>query len=223
MNELCAAALFDLSHTVADELLSSVTYPWEALAKISDFIFELGIRLDPSRYYSPQNGVWIAKDAFISESAVISSPCIIGKDAEIRHCAFIRGSAIIGCGAVVGNSSEIKNCILFDEAKLPHFNYAGDSIIGYKAHFGAGVITSNVKSDKSLISVCTDRSHIHTGLKKLGAIVGDKTEVGCNTVLNPGTVIGKESSIYPSSCVRGYVKGGHIYKSPNNIVPKERS
>ena len=219
MNELYAAALFDLSHTIASQLLSSVTYPWEALPKISDFILEIGSELNTNEYYSPKKGVWIAKDALIYESASISSPCIIGKGAEIRHCAFIRGSAIIGCGALVGNSCEIKNSILFDEAKLPHFNYAGDSIIGHKAHLGAGVITSNIKSDKSLISVC----HIPTNLKKMGAMIGDYVEVGCNTVLNPGTVIGADSIVYPSSSVRGFIKGGHIYKSPDNIIKKERS
>ena len=219
MNELYVTALFDLSHTIASKLLSSVTYPWEALSKISGFILELGSRLDTDEYYTPQEGVWIAKDAIVSASASISPPCIIGKGAEIRHCAFIRGSAIIGCGALVGNSCEIKNSILFDEAKLPHFNYAGDSIIGYKAHLGAGVITSNIKIDKSLISVCA----LETGLKKMGAMIGDRAEVGCNTVLNPGTVIGADSTVYPLSSVRGFIKGGHIYKASENIVSKERS
>lgn len=221
MKELTVNELFDLSHTIASPLLSSVTYPWEALAKIKDFIIELGKTLSEDEYYSPSEGVWIAKDASVAPSAVINTPCIIGKGAEIRHCAFIRGSAIVGDGAVVGNSCELKNSILFDKVQVPHFNYVGDSILGYKSHMGAGSITSNVKSDKSNVTIAAGNEKILTGLRKMGAILGDEVEVGCNSVLNPGTVIGKNSNIYPLSNVRGYVPARHILKSPDCIVIKK--
>lgn len=221
MKELTVNELFDLSHTVAKPLLSSVTYPWEALPKIKEFILELGKSLSPNEYDSPAEGVWIAKDAAIAPSAVINPPCIIGKGAEVRQCAFIRGSAIVGDGAVVGNSCELKNCILFDKVQVPHFNYVGDSILGFKSHMGAGAITSNVKSDKTLVSIAVGNEKYPTRLKKMGAILGDEVEVGCNSVLNPGTVIGKNSNIYPLSSVRGYIPPMHILKSPDCIVIKK--
>ena len=222
MKELTVGELFDLSHTLAKPLLSSVAYPWEALPRIKDFILEIGKSLSPDEYDSPSEGIWIAKDASVAPSAVINPPCIIGKGAEIRQCAFIRGSAIVGDGAVVGNSCELKNCILFDKVQVPHFNYVGDSILGFKSHMGAGAITSNVKSDKTNVVISAGSEKIPTGLKKIGAILGDGVEVGCNSVLNPGTVIGKNSNIYPLSSVRGYVPQGHILKSPDCIVIKKQ-
>lgn len=221
MKELTVSELFNLSHTIAAPLLSSVTYPWEALAKIKDFILELGKTLSKDEYYSPAEGIWIAKDASVAPSAVINAPCIIGKGAEIRHCAFIRGSAIVGEGAVVGNSCELKNSILFDKVQVPHFNYVGDSILGYKSHMGAGSITSNVKSDKTNVTIAVGSEKILTGLRKMGAILGDEVEVGCNSVLNPGTVVGKNSNVYPLSNVRGYVPAKHILKSQDCIVIKK--
>lgn len=221
MKELSVTELFDLSHTRAAPLLSSVTYPWEALPKIKEFILELGKTLPQDEYDSPTEGIWIAKDASVAPSAVINPPCIIGKGAEIRHCAFIRGSALVGAGAVVGNSCELKNCILFDKVQVPHFNYVGDSILGFKSHMGAGSITSNVKSDKTNVVISANGEKITTGLKKIGAILGDEVEVGCNSVLNPGTVVGKNSNIYPLSSVRGYVPPKHILKSPDCIVIKK--
>lgn len=221
MKELAVNELFDLSHSMAKPLLDSVTYPWEALPKIKEFILELGKNLSPNEYDCPTEGVWIAKDATVAPSAVINPPCIIGKGAEVRQCAFIRGSAIVGDGAVVGNSCELKNCILFDKVQVPHFNYVGDSILGFKSHMGAGAITSNVKSDKTLVSISVGDEKYSTGLKKVGAILGDEVEVGCNSVLNPGTVIGKNSNIYPLSSVRGYIPPMHILKAPDCIVIKK--
>jgi NDP-sugar pyrophosphorylase family protein len=177
--------------------------------------------LDPAQFDMPQQNVWIAKSAKVAPTACINPPCIIDENAEIRHCAFIRGSAIVGKGAVVGNSTEVKNAILFDGVQIPHFNYCGDSILGYKAHMAAGVITSNVKSDKTNVSIRTDEGRIETGLRKLGALVGDFVEIGCNTVLNPGTVIGRNTTVYPLSRVRGFIPGGHIYKSETEIVLKK--
>ena len=220
MKELTVKELFDLTHTSAAPLLSSVKYPWEALPRLRDFIFELGNTLSADEFDSPTEGIWIAKSAKISPSAAISSPCIIEKDAEIRHCAFIRGSVIVGKNAVVGNSCELKNCILFDGAQVPHFNYVGDSVLGFKAHMGAGAITSNVKSDKTPVTISASGERVQTGAKKLGAILGDGVEVGCNSVLNPGTVIGKNSNIYPLSSVRGYVPPMHIFKSHGCITVK---
>ena len=221
MKELSVTELFDLSHTLAAPLLSSVTYPWEALPRIKEFILELGKTLPQDEYDSPTEGIWIAKDASVAPSAVINPPCIIGKGAEVRHCAFIRGSALVGAGAVVGNSCELKNCILFDKVQVPHFNYVGDSILGFKSHMGAGSITSNIKSDKTNVVISANGEKITTGLKKIGAILGDEVEVGCNSVLNPGTVVGKNSNIYPLSSVRGYVPPKHILKSPDCIVIKK--
>lgn len=212
--------LFDLSNTIAAELFKNSAYPWDILDSIKSFILYIGEKLDPAVFDKRGDGIWIAKDAKIAPTASIGSPCIIDQGAEIRHCAFIRGSAIVGKGAVVGNSCELKNCILFDNVQVPHFNYVGDSILGFKSHMGAGAVTSNVKSDKTLVSVKSKDEIIETGRKKLGAILGDNVEVGCNSVLCPGTIIGKNSNVYPLSRVRGVVPPGSIYKSGDNIVKK---
>lgn len=212
--------LFDLSNTIASELFKDSVYPWDILDSIKDFILYIGEKLDPALYNHPEAGVWIAKDAKVAPTASIGSPCIIDREAEIRHCAYIRGSAIVGKGAVVGNSCELKNCVLFDRVQVPHFNYVGDSVLGFKSHMGAGAVTSNVKSDKTLVSVKAKDEVIETGRKKFGAMLGDNVEVGCNSVLCPGTVIGKNSNIYPLSRVRGVVPSDSIYKSDGNIVKK---
>lgn len=214
-------ALLDLGHTLAAELFSGKSYPWEVLDEIGDFILRLGPKLPQGEFDNPAEGVWIAKDASVFPSAHIAAPCIIDHEAEVRHGAFIRGNAIVGKGAVVGNSVELKNVILFDCVQVPHYNYVGDSILGYKAHMGAGSITSNVKSDKSLVAIGTGETRIETGRKKVGAILGDYVEVGCNAVLNPGAVIGRESSIYPTSNVRGVIPMRHIYKSEREIIHKQ--
>lgn len=213
--------LLDLDKTIAAKLFEGKTYPWEALDGIKSFILELGETLGADEYDHPEEGVWIAKDAKIFPSAYIGAPCIIDHGAEVRHCAFIRGSAIVGKNAVVGNSTELKNVVLFDNVQVPHYNYVGDSILGYKAHMGAGSITSNVKSDKTLVTVHIPDAPIETGRKKFGAILGDNVEVGCNSVLNPGTVVGRCSNIYPVSCVRGVVPANSIYKAKDNIVAKK--
>ena len=213
--------LLDLSKTIAAPLLEDKEYPWEALEGIADFIRALGPTLPADRFDHPSEDVWIAKDAKIFATAYIGSPCIIDEGAEIRQCAFIRGSAIVGKKAVVGNSTELKNVVLFDEVQVPHYNYVGDSILGHKAHMGAGSITSNVKSDKKLVVIHNGEEQIPTGRKKVGAILGDNVEVGCNTVLNPGTVIGRESRVYPTSCVRGVIPEKSIYKAEGKIVPQE--
>lgn len=213
--------LLDLDKTIAAKLFEGKTYPWEALDGIKSFILELGETLSADEYDHPEEGVWIAKDAKIFPSAYIGAPCIIDHGAEVRHCAFIRGSAIVGKNAVVGNSTELKNVVLFDNVQVPHYNYVGDSILGYKAHMGAGSITSNVKSDKTLVTVHIPDAPIETGRKKFGAILGDNVEVGCNSVLNPGTVVGRYSNIYPVSCVRGVVPANSIYKAKDNIVAKK--
>lgn len=213
--------LLDLDKTIAAKLFEGKTYPWEALDGIKRFILELGETLSADEYDHPEEGVWIAKDAKIFPSAYIGAPCIIDHGAEVRHCAFIRGSAIVGKNAVVGNSTELKNVVLFDNVQVPHYNYVGDSILGYKAHMGAGSITSNVKSDKTLVTVHIPDAPIETGRKKFGAILGDNVEVGCNSVLNPGTVVGRCSNIYPVSCVRGVVPANSIYKAKDNIVAKK--
>mgnify|MGYP005969535957 CR=1 FL=1 len=215
--------LYDLTETAAKPLLESVTYPWEALPKIKDFIIELGNSLDPEEYEKRGENIWIHKSATVFDSAYIAGPCIIGKDTEVRQCAFIRGSALVGDNCVVGNSTELKNVIIFNNVQVPHYNYVGDSILGYKSHMGAGSITSNVKSDKTLV-VVKDRFNnesIETGLKKMGAMLGDYVEVGCNSVLNPGTVIGRNSNIYPLSRVRGVVPENSIFKELNDIVEKK--
>lgn len=213
--------LFDLNDTIAAPLFAGKTYAWEVLGEISDYIKALGATLSPEEYDHPAEDVWIAKDAKVFPSAYIGGPCIIDHEAEVRHCAFIRGSAIVGKKAVVGNSVELKNVILFDSVQTPHYNYVGDSILGYKSHMGAGSITSNVKQDKSLVVVHNQGQDIPTGVKKFGAMLGDWVEVGCNTVLNPGTVVGPHSNVYPLSCVRGVVPANHIWKNSGALVPKE--
>lgn len=212
--------LYDYSKTIAKPLLESVDYPWEALPKIKDFIIELGKTLDPEIYEQRAENIWVAKSATVFPSAYLGGPLIICEDAEVRHCAFIRGSAIVGKGAVVGNSTELKNSILFDGVQVPHYNYIGDSILGYKAHTGAGTITSNLKSDKSLVTVLCDDDKVETGVKKFGAMLGDFVEVGCNSVLNPGSVVGRNTNVYPLSFVRGYVPENSIYKRLGEIAEK---
>lgn len=213
--------MYDLNETIAGEYLAQFTYPWEALKGISDFIKELGPKLDPAIYEQRDEFVWVAKSAKVFDSAYLGGPLIIDEDAEIRQCAFIRGSAIVGKGTVVGNSTELKNVILFNTVQVPHYNYVGDSILGHKSHMGAGSITSNVKSDKTLVTVKDGEEKIETGLKKFGAMLGDYVEVGCNSVLNPGTVICPHSNIYPLSPVRGVVPPNSIYKTGGVIVTKE--
>ena len=213
--------LLDLDKTIAAKLFEGKTYPWEALDGIKSFILELGETLSADEYDHPEEGTWIAKDAKIFPSAYIGAPCIIDHGAEVRHCAFIRGSAIVGKNAVVGNSTELKNVVLFDNVQVPHYNYVGDSILGYKSHMGAGSITSNVKSDKLPVVIHNEGEEIETGRKKVGAMLVDYVEVGCNSVLNPGTVIGRDASVYPTSCVRGVVPERCIYKAKGNIAVKK--
>lgn len=220
MDDLKINQLYSLNETIAEDYLKKFIYPWEALPGIGNFILELGSRLPEDKFEKRGENIWIAKNARIFATAHISGPCIIDEEAEIRHCAFIRGNAIVGKGAVVGNSTELKNVILFNKVQVPHYNYVGDSILGYKAHMGAGSITSNVKSDKTLVVVKTSEENLETGLKKFGAMLGDNVEVGCNSVLNPGTVIGCNSNIYPTSCVRGYVPAYSIFKGEKGIVQK---
>lgn len=212
--------LYDLTHTLAADYLSGFEFPWEALAGISDFIIRLGNSLAPEEYEKRGENIWIHKTAKVFPSAYLNGPVIVGKDAEVRHCAFIRGSALIGEGAVVGNSTELKNVVLFDKVQVPHYNYVGDSILGYKAHMGAGSITSNVKSDKLLVNIHAADGELETGRKKIGALIGDYVEVGCGSVLNPGTVIGRWSNVYPLSSVRGCVDEYSIYKRQGEIVGK---
>lgn len=212
--------LYDLKETVAREIFTGKTYPWEVLPLIGEFIIKLGNTLSPEEYDKIGDNIWVAKTASIAPTAAINGPCIIGQNAEVRQCAFIRGNAIVGDGAVVGNSTELKNVILFNKVQVPHYNYVGDSVLGYKAHMGAGSITSNVKSDKNLVVVHGEEYEIETGMKKFGAMLGDCVEVGCNSVLNPGTVVGRNSNIYPLSCVRGVVPADSIFKSRQEIVRK---
>lgn len=214
------AELYDLSHTLARPLLEKYEYPWEALGEIKNFIIELGKTLDTEKYDMVSENVWIAKSAKVFPSAYLAAPCIIGENTEVRHCAFIRGSVLVGDNCVVGNSTEVKNSIIFDNVQVPHYNYVGDSVLGYKSHLGAGAITSNVKSDKTPVSVKTADGKVETGLKKFGAMVGDGTEVGCNSVLCPGTVLGKNCTVYPLSRVRGYIPANRIFKSEKSIVAK---
>lgn len=220
MKQCEISELYDLTQTIAGDYLSRFTYPWEALDGIKDYIRELGKTLDPARFEKRGEDIWVAKTATVAPSASLNGPLIIDEDAEIRHCAFIRGSAIIGKGSVVGNSTEIKNDIIFNSVQVPHYNYVGDSILGYKSHMGAGSITSNVKSDKSLVVVKDGADQIATGRKKFGAMLGDFVEVGCNSVLNPGTVIGRHTNIYPLSSVRGVIPADSIYKKQGEIIPK---
>ena len=221
IKDLTIAALYTLSETIAADLFDGKTYPWEVLPEIKDFILKLGNTLSADLYEKKGENIWIAKSAKVAPTACINGPCIIDEDAEVRHCAFIRGNAIVGKGAVVGNSTELKNVVLFNKVQVPHYNYVGDSILGYKAHMGAGSITSNVKSDKTLVVIKTkDQGEIATGIKKVGAMLGDEVEVGCNSVLNPCTVVGRMTNIYPTSCVRGYIPAGSIYKKQGDIAGK---
>ena len=213
------ADLFDLSHTLAAPWLARTEYPWEILDRIKDIIAAIGETLPADAFDHPADGVWIAKDAEVFTSAYIGAPCIIGHGTQVRQGAFIRGGALVGDGAVIGNSTELKNCILFDGVQAPHFNYVGDAVLGYRAHLGAGAVTSNVKSDKTPVVVQNGKERIETGRRKLGAMVGDWVEVGCNSVLNPGTVIGRESRVYPLSCVRGVVPPRHIVKGDRGVFP----
>ena len=223
MNNCSVNNLLDLGKTIAKELFDEVTFPWEVLPNIKEFIVRLGPSLSRDRFDNPQENVWIAKTANIFDTAYIAGPCIIDEGAEVRHCAFIRGSVIVGKNAVVGNSTELKNCLLFDGVQVPHYNYVGDSVLGYKAHLGAGAITSNVKSDKTPVAVKHSDTNtvLNTELRKFGAVVGDYTEVGCNTVLCPGTFIGRECIIYPQSRVRGVVNAGSIYKDAEHIIKRQ--
>ena len=218
--EMTVAKMYNLNETIAKDIFEGVTYPWEVLPKISDFIVKLAETHPADDYEKVGENVWIAKSAKVFESAYIHGPAIIGKDAEVRHCAFIRGNAIVGEGAVVGNSTELKNVILFNKVQVPHYNYVGDSVLGYKAHMGAGSISSNVKSDKKLVVVKSPEGQIETGIKKFGAMLGDEVEVGCGTVLNPGSVVGSHSNIYPLSSVRGFVPANSIYKKQGEVVEK---
>lgn len=219
--------MYDLSHTLAGDYLLQFEYPWQALGGIADFILALGKTLPMDEYHHPLDwdgnvlaDVWVANDATVFKTAYLHGPCIIGHGTEVRQCAFVRGSALVGENCVVGNSTELKNVILFDNVQVPHYNYVGDSILGYKAHMGAGSITSNVKSDKTLVVVKDGVEAIETGRKKFGAMLGDRVEVGCNSVLNPGTVLGRDVSVYPTSCVRGVVPAGHIWKDKDNIIKR---
>ena len=213
--------LYDLSHTMAAEYLAGFTYPWEALGGIKSLIISLGEKLNPDDYREVSPQVWVHRTAKVAPTAFLGAPCIIGAETEVRHCAFIRGAALVGEHCVVGNSVELKNVILFDNVQTPHYNYVGDSILGYKSHMGAGSITSNVKQDQRPVMVHTPEGNMETGLKKFGAMLGDFVEVGCNSVLNPGTVIGRHSNIYPLSSVRGVVPENHIWKTGGVVVPKK--
>ena len=218
---ITVSELYNLDETIAAELLSGVEYPWEALPRIHDFIIELGNSLSEDVFEKRGEHIWVAKSAKVAPTACLNGPLIVDEDAEIRHCAFIRGNAIVGKGAVVGNSTELKNVILFNKVQVPHYNYVGDSILGFRSHMGAGAITSNVKSDKTLVTVKGENISIETGLKKMGAMLGDNVEVGCNSVLNPGTVVGRNTIIYPTSMVRGVVPEGCIYKKATEIAEKK--
>lgn len=221
MNNITIAELYDLSHSIAADYLKGFTYPWEALKGIGELIISLGKKLNPNEYDNPAENLWIHKTANVFPSAYIGAPCIVGANTEVRHCAFIRGSALIGENCVIGNSVELKNVIIFDNVQTPHYNYVGDSILGYKSHMGAGSITSNVKSDKTNVVIKSADEAIETGIKKIGAMLGDYVEVGCNSVLNPGTIVGRNSNIYPTSCVRGVVPENSIWKTGGVIVTKK--
>lgn len=220
MADIKISALYDLNETIASKLFDGVTYPWEVLPKIHDFILELGNSLPEDLYEKRGEDIWVAKNAKIAPTACLNGPLIIDEEAEVRHCAFVRGNAIVGKGAVVGNSTELKNVVLFNKVQVPHYNYVGDSVLGFKSHMGAGSITSNVKSDKTLVVVKDVDAKYETGLKKMGAMLGDNVEVGCNSVLNPGTVIGRWSNVYPTSCVRGVIPANSIFKAPGMVVSK---
>lgn len=220
MDVLKISNLFDLNNTIAKELLERLEYPWEVFNTLEDFIMEIGPKLPKDKFEQKGDNIWIAKSAKVAPTASLNGPLIIDEDAEVRHCAFVRGNAIVGKGAVVGNSTELKCTLLFDKVQVPHYNYVGNSVLGFKSHMGAGSITSNLKSDKSLVTVNVDGEKVETGMKKFGAILGDCVEVGCNSVMNPGTVIGKNTNVYPLSMVRGYVPEGSIYKNKKEIVSK---
>lgn len=215
--------MYTLSETIAAGLFEGAEYPWEVLPKIHDFILELGKSLPADKFEKRGEDIWIAKSATVAPTACLNGPLIVDEEAEIRHCAFVRGNAIVGKGAVVGNSTELKNVVLFNKVQVPHYNYVGDSVLGFKSHMGAGSITSNVKSDKTLVVLKSAGEKIETGLKKMGAMLADHVEVGCNSVLNPGTVIGRNSNIYPTSCVRGCIPANSIYKNEKEIVEKATS
>lgn len=221
--ELTVQALFrHPEHSIAFFKLKECTYPWEALPFLAEWIQEIGSTLSEELYEQRGEDIWVARSASVAPSACLNGPLLIGEHAEIRHCAFLRGNIIVGSGAVVGNSTELKNCILFDGVQVPHYNYVGDSVLGYCAHMGAGSVTSNVKGDKSLVTVAIGQERVPTNRKKCGAMLGDYAEIGCHSVLNPGTVIGVGSQVYPLSSVRGYVPSEHIYKSSDRVVPKQK-
>lgn len=220
MEAMKISNLYSLEETIAAKLFDGVAYPWEVLPKIHDFILELGASLPTDIYEKRGEDIWVAKSAKVAPTACLNGPLIVDEEAEIRHCAYVRGNAIVGKGAVVGNSTELKNVVLFNKVQVPHYNYVGDSVLGYKSHMGAGSITSNVKSDKTLVVVKSAEEQIPTGLKKMGAMLGDNVEIGCNSVLNPGTVIGKNSNVYPTSCVRGFIPANSIYKKNGETVKK---
>lgn len=220
MNQVEIKNLYDLKETIAAELFEGATYPWELLPKISDFIVKLGATLDEEKFEKRGENIWVAKSAKVAPTACLNGPLIVDEDAEIRHCAFVRGSAIVGKGAVVGNSTELKNVILFNKVQVPHYNYVGDSILGFKSHMGAGSITSNVKSDKTLVCIKNSDEMLETGLKKMGAMLGDNVEVGCNSVLNPGTIVCRNSNVYPTSCVRGVIPENSIHKNNGEVITK---
>ena len=223
MEQCKISNMYTLEETIAKDYLVQFTYPWEALAGIGDYIKELGKTLNPDVYEQKGEDIWVAKSATVAPTACLNGPLIIDEDAEIRHCAFVRGSAIVGKGSVVGNSTELKNDIIFNSVQVPHYNYVGDSILGYKSHMGAGSITSNVKSDKTLVVVKDGDEKIETGLKKFGAMLGDFVEIGCNSVLNPGTVIGRHTNVYPLSSVRGVIPANSIFKKPGEVVQKKEA
>ena len=220
-NEMTISEMYDLSQTIAAELFEGKTYPWEVLPEIGDFIMKLGATLDPEEYEKKGENVWIAKSATVAPTASITGPCIIGKNTEVRQCAFIRGKAIVGEGCVVGNSTELKNVVLFNKVQVPHYNYVGDSVLGFKAHTGAGAITSNVKQDKTLVTVNYKGTKVETGLKKFGAMLADNVEVGCNSARNPGTVVGRHSNVYPLSMVRGFIPAESILKTGGVVLSKK--
>ena len=221
MEQAKISNLYDLEQTIAKDLFEGATYPWEVLGRISDFIRELGPKLDTDRFEQRGEDIWVAKSANVAPTAFLNGPLIIDEEAEIRHCAFVRGSAIVGRGSVVGNSTELKNVVIFNSVQVPHYNYVGDSVLGYKSHMGAGSITSNIKSDRTVVVIKDQTERLETGLKKIGAMLGDYVEVGCNSVLNPGTVIGRGSNIYPLSSVRGVIPANSIYKNRSEVAEKQ--
>lgn len=220
MNNITISELYDLDHTIAKDIFEGKEYPWQVLPLIHDFILQLGSQLNPEIYEKKGEDIWVAKSAKVAPTACLNGPLIVDENAEVRHCAFIRGNAIVGKDSVVGNSTELKNVILFDHVQVPHYNYVGDSVLGYYSHMGAGSITSNVKSEKTLVQIHDIDTVYDTGLKKVGAMLGDHVEVGCNSVLNPGTVIGRWSNVYPTSMIRGVIPANHIFKDSQHIVPK---